>query len=72
MESKLKIYRLEADQRIQTFDCGDDDLNEFILKESFLYREALLAVSYAVIERASENVIAYFSLANRLAVARLH
>ena len=46
------------------FDCGDSDLNEFILKEATLYREALLAVTYVVEDSESNAVLAYFSLAN--------
>lgn len=40
-------------------------MNDFILKESHLYRQALLAVSY-VMENKRDNreVAAYFSLAN--------
>lgn len=64
MENNLKIFRLDAGQRIGAFDCGDEDLNEFILKEAHLYSEELLAVSYAVVNRDTDKVIAYFSLAN--------
>lgn len=58
-----RLRRLEVDERIESFDCGDADLNDFILNESFLYRNELLAVSY-VMENESVNVVAYFSLAN--------
>lgn len=30
----------------ESFNCGDADLNDFILNEGPLYREALLAVTY--------------------------
>ena len=46
IQSTFQIRKLESDERIESFDCGDADLNDFILNESFLYREALLAVSY--------------------------
>lgn len=39
-------------------------MNEFILKEATLYREALLAVTYVVENCESSAVLAYFSLAN--------
>lgn len=64
MEMRLKIYRLKEGERIDSFDCGDEDLNEFILQEAYLYRDALLAVSYVVVDRNTDKVIAYFSLAN--------
>lgn len=63
--SVYDIRRLRRNESIKSFDCGDADLNDFILKESSLYRQALLAVSY-VIEKKQDNhiVSAYFSLAN--------
>ena len=40
-------------------------MNDFILKESILYRQALLAVSYVMESKQDSSVIsAYFSLAN--------
>ena len=58
IQSTFQIRKLESDERIESFDCGDADLNDFILNESLFYREALLAVSYVF------EVAAYFSLAN--------
>ena len=46
IQSTFQIRKLESDERIESFDCGDADLNDFILNESLFYREALLAVSY--------------------------
>ena len=49
------------------FDCGDADLNDFILNESMLYRKEKLAVTYVLEEHADtghENVAAFFSLSN--------
>ncbi len=64
-EDYLDIFRLKSDETVKTFDCGDDDLNDFILNESFAYRKALLAVSYVVVDKAeTDKVIGYFSLAN--------
>ncbi len=61
------IRKLEPNEKVKSFDCGDADLNDFILNESGLYRQALLAVTYvfeAVDDEAHEHVAAYFSLAN--------
>ena len=57
------VRRLDEHERIESFDCGDADLNDFIMNESFIYRNELLAVSY-VVEDAFGKVLAYFSLAN--------
>lgn len=60
-----QVRRLNKKETIKSFDCGDTDLNDFILNESHHYRKALLAVSYAV-ENKQDNfkATAYFSLAN--------
>ena len=47
MEQTLNItdYRvrpLEEGERVKSFDCVDDDLNDFILNAAHLYREELL------------------------------
>lgn len=59
-----RIRRLGKAERIGSFDCGDADLNDFILTESTFYREALLAVSYVFERREIKESVAYFSLAN--------
>ena len=58
------IRRLKQGECIKSFNCGDTDLNDFILNESFLYREALLAVSYVLENKVNQRSVAYFSLAN--------
>lgn len=59
------VRRLKMKEVVKSFDCGDTDLNDFILNESILYRKALLAVSYVVENKKNDNQIAaYFSLAN--------
>lgn len=60
--SRLRISRLEKGEIIESFDCGDADLNDFILREAPLYQDALLAMTY--VARIGDNVLAYFSLAN--------
>ena len=58
------IRKLAYGERIKTFSCGDEDLDDFILNDAPLYRSTLLAVTY-IIERISDRQVAgYFSLAN--------
>lgn len=65
LASTYDIRRLKRKETVKSFDCGDADLNDFILKESALYRQALLAVSYIVESKQDSSVVsAYFSLAN--------
>lgn len=62
-ELTYSIRRLEKQEKVESFNCGDADLNDFIMNESMLYRNALLAVSY-VVEVNTGRTIGYFSLAN--------
>ena len=65
--SSYKIRKLEINEKVKSFDCGDADLNDFILNESGLYRKALLSVTYvfeADDDVNHEHIAAYFSLAN--------
>ena len=48
IQPQYNIRRLEKQEIVKSFDCGDADLNDFILNESVFYRKALLAVSYVV------------------------
>lgn len=60
---QARIRKLQPGDTVSAFDCGDSDLNDFILEEAANYREALLAVTY-ILEDEEQNVLAYFSLAN--------
>ena len=61
---QLRVRKLNPAEHIASFDCGDEDLNGFILEEAPLYRKELLAVTYVVEDSESGKVLAYFSLAN--------
>ncbi|MCF0206295.1 MAG: GNAT family N-acetyltransferase [Bacteroidales bacterium] len=60
MEFRLK--RLTPEHEMLPFDCGDEDLNEFCVKDSYFYQKELLAVTY-YIENETETVL-FFSLIN--------
>lgn len=63
--SKYQIHKLNENELVNTFDCGDSDLNDFIINEAKPFRQALLAVTYVLAEKANpDNVIAFCSLAN--------
>lgn len=65
--SSYTIRKLEIGERVKSFDCGDADLNDFILNSSNDYRKALLAVTYvfeSIYDVHYDRVAAYFSLAN--------
>lgn len=59
------MQRLEGTEHINTFDCGDEDLNDYIVNESPNYTKAMISVTYIIIDKNQEDkIIAYFSLAN--------
>ena len=35
-----EIRKLQKDERVKSFNCGDDDLNDFLLNESHHYQKA--------------------------------
>lgn len=59
----IRIRRLGADDIVSQFDCGDEDLNDFILTDAPLYYRVRLATSYLLEDGVSGDVIGYFSLA---------
>lgn len=61
-KDKLQIRRLKEDHTIKPFDCGDDDLNEFFLKDAILYQKQKLTVTYFG-ENENETIF-FFSLRN--------
>lgn len=64
IRNKYKIRKLTADKRVESFDCGDADLNDFILFESLFYGKAMLVVNYVLEHKETKTIAAYFSLAN--------
>ena len=59
------VHKMVENETVNAFDCGDEDLNGFILTDAPLYRKEKLAVTYIVTEKADRNkVIAFFSLSN--------
>jgi len=60
----LRLERLSSPLGDIQFDCSDEDLNEFFLQDSIKYQEQLLAVTYIFRNRKSNEVVAYFSVAN--------
>jgi len=60
--SDIKVSSLSKIYKLDDFDCGDTDLNEFLKKDSFAYQEAQIANVYLVIY--NDSVIGFFSLQN--------
>lgn len=60
----LRLRRLGENDSVMQFDCGDEDLNDFILTDAPLYFRVRLATSYVLEDGRSGEVIGYFSLAH--------
>lgn len=59
------IYRkLDESNIIKLFDCGDEDLNDFIKNDAPLYYKTRLSTSYVLEDKDTGDVIGYFSLAH--------
>lgn len=66
----LEYKRLSQTHQFLPFDCGDADLNDFLLSNAKDYQEQLMAVTY-FIEDEKETVL-YFSLSNDKVTALEH
>lgn len=65
LKQLYKIKRLDKTDKIESFDCGDAELNDFILNQSSFFRSEKLAVSYTLQSRTNPNdAVAFFSLSN--------
>jgi predicted GNAT family N-acyltransferase len=60
--SGLSLVKIDGSTNIKPFDCGDDDLNDFLLSKAKYYQDELLAVTYLL--ENEERTIAFFSIFN--------
>ena len=58
----MNIYCLDSESKVESFDCGDSDLNDFLKHDALFFSEKRIANTYVVKE--SDIIIAYFSLLN--------
>lgn len=56
------IYRkLDEQDAVKLFDCGDDDLNDLIINDAPLYYKSRISTSYILENAKTGDVIGYFS-----------
>lgn len=60
----IQLRRLGENDIVSRFDCGDEDLNDFIFHDAILYYKVRLATSYVLEDKNSNDTIGYFSLAH--------
>jgi GNAT superfamily N-acetyltransferase len=66
--SKSKLIPLRDNHSLTSFDCGNSDLNEFLLNDSKMYLRHLRYTTFLL--EFKERIIAYYSLANDLLTIR--
>lgn len=49
--SEYEIRKLGLHDHVSQFDCGDEDLNDFIINDAPLYRKTLLAMTYVLVHK---------------------
>ena len=59
--SAYKVRKLQEGETIKSFDCGDEDLNDFIMNRVDDYLKTMLAVTYVFEHKATGKIIGYFS-----------
>ncbi len=59
--SKVRAVRLSKIYDLSKFDCGDEDLNEFIKNDAFVYQEKKLTTT--ILFFYEENLIGFLSIA---------
>ena len=51
-KNRLDFIRLRTTKTIERFDCGDHDLNDYILNHAAAFQKYLIAVTYACVDAA--------------------
>ncbi len=62
--SKLTFRQIQADTEILSFDCGDADLNDFLVSDAKDYLRAMMALTYILEDNSEGKTVAYYSLLN--------
>ena len=58
----MKVIRLTSDYELSGFDCGDSDLNEFLMEDAKLFLEKRIANTFILEDEG--RIVAYFCLLN--------
>lgn len=62
--SSFTFRQIEADTEIKSFDCGDADLNDFLVTDAKNYLQSMMALTYLLEDEAKNKTVAYYSLLN--------
>ena len=64
IKKRYEVRKMTPNEQIGSFNCGDLDLNDFLLNDAAPFRKALLAVTCLFEEKNTKQIAAFFSLAN--------
>lgn len=62
--SNFTFRQIESDTEIKSFDCGDVDLNDFLVSDAKNYLKAMMALTYLLEDNHECKTVAYYSLLN--------
>ena len=62
----IVLRRLGENDAVARFDCGDDDLNDFIFGDALLYYKVRLATTYVLEDKYTKDTVGFFSLAQSI------
>ena len=58
----MNLVKLSYDTELSVFDCGDDDLNNFLVEDAKGFLDKRIATSYILEDDG--NIVAFFCLLN--------
>ena len=58
----MKQYKLSEIETLKPFNCGDEDLNDFLLNDARFYDEQMLAHTYVFVD--DDEIAAFYCLLN--------
>lgn len=59
----LQLVHLPDDYHFEPFDCGDEDLNDFLLNDAKAFQKKQIAYTY-ILKEDNGKILAYFCLLN--------
>lgn len=62
--SNFTFRQIEADTEFKLFDCGDADLNDFLVSDAKNYLCAMMALTYLLEDNVQNKTVAFYSLLN--------
>lgn len=62
--NQFTFRQIEENLEIKSFDCGDADLNDFLINDAKDYLKAMMALTYLLEDKSANKTVAFYSLLN--------